>query len=148
MWNRSFAETGPDNAASPRIWTISYSMISTKEKSVHLLVQHWESAMDSILAKKIIGIGSWLYIILVNNWLFLKQIRISDHFCSGPDGGQFDHVTVYKDDGINVRCKFSKFLDSGDFEVGQECGPLWLPKQVRINMIFNIMPQFRIVIVK
>ena len=40
---------------------------------------------------------------------------------SGPDGGKFDYVVVHTDVGIVLKCYFSKFLDSGDFEEGYGC---------------------------
>lgn len=40
----------------------------------------------------------------------------------GPDGGKFDFVIVYTDVGSTaIKCYFSKFLDSGDFEEGSGC---------------------------
>ena len=43
---------------------------------------------------------------------------------SGPDGGKFEYVTVDTDVGITLKCYFSKFLDSGDFEEGYNCHQL------------------------
>ena len=40
---------------------------------------------------------------------------------SGLDGGKFEHALVYTDEGIILKCYFSKFLESDDFEEGFGC---------------------------